>query len=123
MPLIKCPECNKEISSEALNCPNCGKKIKDNEKFCINCGFKLQGMKDICKYIDYLYNHKIISESKYEKIVSGKISMPNKEDILFMLEVDKTKYLKDICQYVKFYFGLTGILVSAYLIYVFFQVF
>ena len=103
-----------------LQYSNCGKKIKDNEKFCINCGLNLQGTKDRCKYIDYLYNHKIISESKYEKIVSGKIPMPNKEDILFMLEVDKTKYLKEIFHYVRFYFGLTGILISAYLIYVFF---
>lgn len=36
MPLIKCTECNKEISSEALNCPNCGypvfEKTKNNNK-------------------------------------------------------------------------------------------
>lgn len=27
MALIKCPECGKEISSEAKSCPNCGKPI------------------------------------------------------------------------------------------------
>lgn len=28
MALIKCPECGKEISSEAVSCPNCGHRIK-----------------------------------------------------------------------------------------------
>ena len=28
MALIKCPECTKEISSEALSCPHCGYPIK-----------------------------------------------------------------------------------------------
>lgn len=27
MPLIKCPECGKDISSEAKNCPNCGNPL------------------------------------------------------------------------------------------------
>lgn len=27
MALIKCPECNKEISDKAVNCPNCGYPI------------------------------------------------------------------------------------------------
>lgn len=27
MALIKCPECNKEVSDEARRCPNCGKQI------------------------------------------------------------------------------------------------
>ena len=32
MALIKCPECRKEISSEAKACPNCGKPIKQSPK-------------------------------------------------------------------------------------------
>ncbi|MBQ3265220.1 MAG: zinc ribbon domain-containing protein [Ruminococcus sp.] len=28
MALIKCPECGKEISSEAKRCPHCGKRLK-----------------------------------------------------------------------------------------------
>ena len=28
MALIKCPECGKEVSSEALGCPHCGYRLK-----------------------------------------------------------------------------------------------
>lgn len=28
MALVKCKECNKEVSNQAKNCPNCGAKIK-----------------------------------------------------------------------------------------------
>jgi len=27
--LIECPECHKQISSEATSCPNCGKPMKE----------------------------------------------------------------------------------------------
>lgn len=30
MALIICPECGKEISSEAITCPNCGYPVKNN---------------------------------------------------------------------------------------------
>ena len=30
MSLIKCPECNKEISTEAVSCIHCGKPLKEN---------------------------------------------------------------------------------------------
>lgn len=32
MALIKCPECNKEISNTAKRCPNCGYKLPNNKK-------------------------------------------------------------------------------------------
>lgn len=32
MSIIKCPECNKEISNKALKCPNCGYPISENNK-------------------------------------------------------------------------------------------
>lgn len=32
MALIKCPECNSEISDRAYNCPKCGYPIKDMKK-------------------------------------------------------------------------------------------
>ena len=31
MPLIKCPECQQEISDTAKSCPNCGYAIKQQE--------------------------------------------------------------------------------------------
>lgn len=33
MSLIKCPECNKEISDKAKICPNCGCPINNNTKY------------------------------------------------------------------------------------------
>jgi len=30
MPLIKCPACNKDVSSEAPACPSCGQPIKSS---------------------------------------------------------------------------------------------
>ena len=51
MALIKCPECEKEISDKAAMCPNCGfeipkkvfcracgKQINPNVEYCPNCG-------------------------------------------------------------------------------------
>lgn len=32
MALINCPECNKEISTEATACPNCGYNIKKQNR-------------------------------------------------------------------------------------------
>ncbi len=32
MALIKCPECNKEISDKAVSCPKCGKIYLHKEK-------------------------------------------------------------------------------------------
>jgi Zn finger protein HypA/HybF involved in hydrogenase expression len=31
MALIKCKECQKEVSSEAVTCPHCGVKINDSQ--------------------------------------------------------------------------------------------
>lgn len=31
MPLINCPECNKEISDKALSCPHCGNPINESK--------------------------------------------------------------------------------------------
>lgn len=31
MSLIKCPDCSKDVSSEAEKCPHCGRSIKKNQ--------------------------------------------------------------------------------------------
>lgn len=31
MALIKCPECGKEMSDQALTCPNCGFELRKSE--------------------------------------------------------------------------------------------
>lgn len=35
MPLIKCPECGKEISDKAFACPNCGNPSKEEKPILI----------------------------------------------------------------------------------------
>lgn len=40
MPLINCPECNKEISDKADSCPNCGFPIDEIKKNIVNEEFK-----------------------------------------------------------------------------------
>ena len=61
MALIKCPECNKEISDKAKVCPNCGVEIKkekiqicdecgtknSNSKICTKCGAPLRKVKKL----------------------------------------------------------------------------
>lgn len=47
MPMIKCPECGKEISDKAQNCPNCGYSF-EKTKFCKFCGEKIPVDSVIC---------------------------------------------------------------------------
>jgi len=37
MAIIKCPECNKDVSDKAASCPNCGNPINCSIK-CPKCG-------------------------------------------------------------------------------------
>lgn len=37
MAIIKCPECNKDVSDKAANCPSCGSPIDTSIK-CPKCG-------------------------------------------------------------------------------------
>lgn len=46
MALIKCSECNKEISSSAKVCPHCG--IKQSNEVCPECGKKINGDEQNC---------------------------------------------------------------------------
>lgn len=46
MALIKCSECNGDVSSSAKICPHCG--IKMNVKTCPECGVKLKGDETNC---------------------------------------------------------------------------
>lgn len=67
MSLIKCPECNKEISDKAKNCPNCGYELPKKEQMfqgvycpsCLESGIKTNI--DMCPYchirfIDSIYS-------------------------------------------------------------------
>lgn len=42
MALIKCPECNKNISDKAETCPECGKIVKHTDAVCPDYGYPLQ---------------------------------------------------------------------------------
>ncbi len=50
MSLIKCTECGKEVSSQAVSCPNCGAPINDDirKKYCKHCGEKIDKDCIIC---------------------------------------------------------------------------
>lgn len=54
MSLINCPECKKEVSSNAKNCPNCGTPI-DNSIKCPKCGSSntkiITGSSKICSML------------------------------------------------------------------------
>jgi len=39
MALIQCPECKKDISTDAKKCPNCGKRVKHGALFWISMAF------------------------------------------------------------------------------------
>ncbi len=47
MVLIKCPECGKEISDQAVSCPNCGISF-GNKKYCKFCGEKIDADCVVC---------------------------------------------------------------------------
>lgn len=51
MALIKCPECKKEISSNAKICPNCG--YKNNIKTCPECGKIVKTTDTVCPECGY----------------------------------------------------------------------
>ena len=38
MAIIRCPECNNEVSTSAEVCPHCGVRISGNIKMCPDCG-------------------------------------------------------------------------------------
>ncbi len=76
MALIKCPECEKEISSSAKTCPHCG--IKLEKISCPECGKKLKGDETNCPDCGYPITKKtnssinnIISEN-LDKITGAK---------------------------------------------------
>lgn len=51
MSLIECPECGKEISSNAKLCPNCGCEIT----VCPDCNSVYAGKPEICKTCGYIF--------------------------------------------------------------------
>ena len=51
MALIRCPECDKEVSDQATSCPNCGFQITDpmhDKMFCSRCGKTIDKNAVIC---------------------------------------------------------------------------
>ena len=73
MALIKCPECDKEISSSAKVCPNCG--YKNEFKTCPECGVVVKATDNMCPECGYPLQKKkaqnIINEN-LDKITGAK---------------------------------------------------
>ena len=111
MALIKCPECNKEISDTAKRCPNCGYKfpIKNKKNICIIILIIIAIVVIVCGSLLYIhsqplykYKHQIIetlndykndtiSYDKAYKKINAIESQVNKE---YEKEKDLSKRLK-----------------------------
>ena len=68
MALITCPECGKEISSQASSCPNCGAPVA--KKFCPNCGERIDVDCVVCPHCG-----KQVGSLKDDKNIKMKISV------------------------------------------------
>lgn len=49
MAIIRCPECNNEVSTSAEKCPHCGVRISGNIKICPDCGAVSLKDEVVCK--------------------------------------------------------------------------
>ena len=82
MPLIKCPNCNEEISDKADKCIHCGAElVKTSASFCEDCGTPINDGEDFCskcgcpvKQEVELKEKKPIKEDKKEEIKSEPVS-------------------------------------------------
>lgn len=82
MALIKCPECNNDVSENASVCPKCGCPINDKNtekgivriKHCPECGQDLEYGKTLCKNCGYdsmvVSNNTRVNTNKISIIVS-----------------------------------------------------
>ena len=87
MALIKCPECDKEISDKASACPNCGCPINDsssNVKFvaakCPSCGANINvDQNDNKTKCNYCHSTIIVDDAikRYQIEISGKVEVSN----------------------------------------------
>ena len=71
MALIKCPECEKEISDKAIECPKCGYPLAKNKVFCEDCGKEIPKESKKCPNcgcpVDSQEQKEIIKEEKPNK--------------------------------------------------------
>lgn len=79
MAIIKCPECNNDVSENAISCPNCGCPINDENtekgnvkiKYCPECGQELEFGKTLCKncgFDSFVANANTSSKNNISKI-------------------------------------------------------
>lgn len=82
--LIKCPECNKEISDKAISCPNCGCPINN-----------IQANKDIC----------IIDGKEYDFTEMMKLYNENRpfSAVLYLAKNYSFNNNKKVCPYISIY--------------------
>ena len=79
MPMIKCPECGKEISSNAKTCPHCGCAITvcpdchtpyiNAPAVCKNCGYEFNKQNPEEKHNDEILTHFVKNLKNINKIV------------------------------------------------------
>ena len=68
MPLMKCPECGKMISDQAVACPDCGYPIRELEYKVAEITFYESGRKEGSNEYRALLNDgwKVVEESRYD---------------------------------------------------------
>lgn len=101
MALIKCPECNKEISDKAISCPNCGYPLDEtnyNNSFC-NIDGKIYNLYDALQLsLNGKYKESFINISNTTKL-SIKNCLNILEQIKILDEIPNTynskEYTKD----------------------------
>lgn len=77
MSMIKCPNCKKEVSNQAIECVHCGKKIIEQKYFCEECGTELKDNEELCsncgcpkkKEEEIKESNKKIKKKKNKKII------------------------------------------------------
>lgn len=114
MALIKCPECGKEVSSEASNCPNCGHPINNKAIVSFNNNkttlMKIVGI--ICGiFMIVIISFTIFNVSKksktiYDEIIDCTLEMQELHGELSLIIA--TVFCKDETQYCIIYFDGTG---------------
>lgn len=85
MAIIKCPECQNEISDKAAACPKCGCPIKEDIHFTEKQHREEQAVRDGMKYAEGMERYKIEQARKYRKAALIMVVVGLVAYVLFLL--------------------------------------
>lgn len=83
MALIKCPECNNQISDKADACPHCGMPVKEmlskiSKRECPECGAMVEAESEECPECGYVFSEAEKKQESLEKFDDEKIDIAEK---------------------------------------------